>query len=164
LQKVLQVEIDKCIGCRTCETACSLKNTGTVHPTRSRIKVIKYEKRGEYHNYIPMVCQQCSTPLCMYACPTNAITKNSDTGALIVDDKKCVGCKICNMVCPIGGISIDPITNIAFKCELCDGDPECTKICDLEAISYVPMDKLDITLKRSKAEKISEYFSLIREI
>jgi Fe-S-cluster-containing hydrogenase component 2 len=164
LQKVLQVEIDKCIGCRTCETACSLKNTGTVHPTRSRIKVIKYEKRGEYHNYIPMVCQQCSTPLCMDACPTNAITKNSDTGALIVDDKKCVGCKICNMVCPIGGISIDPITNIAFKCELCDGDPECTKICDLEAISYIPMDKLDITLKRSKAEKISEYFSLIREI
>jgi Fe-S-cluster-containing hydrogenase component 2 len=68
------------------------------------------------------------------------------------------------MVCPIGGISIDPITNTAFKCELCDGDPECAKTCDLQALSYIPIDKLDISLKRSKAEKISEFFSLIREI
>jgi Fe-S-cluster-containing dehydrogenase component len=161
LQKVLQIDIEKCVGCKTCEAACSLKNTGKVHPARSRVKVIAYEKRGEYHNYIPMVCQQCSTPLCMEACPTNAISKNQETGALLVDENACVGCKVCNMVCPIGGIGIDPVTNTAFKCELCEGDPECVKICDLQAISFVPMDKLDISIKRTKSEKISELFTLI---
>ena len=162
--KVLNVDIEKCTGCKTCETVCSLKNTGRVQPARSRVKVIRYEKRGEYHNFIPMVCQQCSTPLCMEACPTNAISRNDLTGAMIVDEKACVGCRVCNMACPIGGISIDPVSNVAFKCELCDGDPECVKYCDVEALTYVPLDKLDSSMKRSKSQKISELFALMRSL
>jgi carbon-monoxide dehydrogenase iron sulfur subunit len=162
--KVLNVDIEKCTGCKTCEAVCSLRNTGRVQPARSRIKVIRYEKRGEYHNFIPMVCQQCSTPLCMEACPTNAISRNEVTGAMIVDEKACVGCRVCNMACPIGGISIDPVSTVAFKCELCDGDPECAKYCDLEALSYVPLDKLDSSMKRSKSQKISELFTLMRSL
>jgi anaerobic carbon-monoxide dehydrogenase iron sulfur subunit len=162
--KVLSIDIEKCVGCKTCEEVCSLKNTGRVQPARSRIKVIKYEKRGEYHNYLPMVCQQCTTPLCMEACPTNAISRSEETGAMVVDEKACVGCRVCNMACPIGGISIDPVSNVAFKCELCDGDPECVKYCDAEAITYVPLDKLDASMKRSKSRKISELYSLMRSL
>ena len=162
--KVLNVDIEKCVGCKTCEEVCSLKNTGRVQPSRSRIKVIKYEKRGEYHNYLPMLCQQCSTPLCMEACPTNAISRSEDTGAMVVDERACVGCRVCNMACPIGGISIDPVSNVAFKCQLCDGDPECVKYCDAEAITYVSLDKLDASMKRSKSHKISELYTLMRNI
>jgi carbon-monoxide dehydrogenase iron sulfur subunit len=162
--KVLNVDIERCTGCRTCEEVCSLKNTGRVQPSRSRIKIIKYEKRGEYHNYVPMVCQQCSTPLCMEACPTNAISRNDITGAMVVDESSCVGCRVCNMACPIGGISIDPVSNVAFKCELCDGDPECVKYCDAEALSYISLDKLDASMKRSKSSKVSELYALMRSI
>lgn len=162
--KVLSVDIEKCTGCKTCEAACSLKNTGRVQPARSRIKVIRYEKRGEYHNYIPMVCQQCSTPLCMEACPTNAISRNEATGAMIVDQEACVGCRVCSMACPIGGISIDPVNNTAFKCDLCGGDPECVKYCDIEALTYVSLDKLDQSMKRSKSSKISELYALMRSL
>lgn len=162
--KVLSVDIEKCTGCKTCEEVCSLKNTGRVQPSRSRIKVIRYEKRGEYHNYIPMVCQQCSTPLCMEACPTNAISRNETTGAMIVDQDACVGCRVCSMACPIGGISIDPVSNTAFKCDLCGGDPECVKYCDVEALTYVSLDKLDQSMKRSKSSKISELYALMRSL
>ena len=160
--KVLSVDIEKCTGCRTCETVCSLKNTGRVQPSRSRVKIVRYEKLGEYHNYIPMVCLQCNTPLCMEACPTNAISRNEETGAMTVDDNACVGCRICTMACPIGGISVDPVSNIAFKCDLCGGDPECVKYCEVEAISYVPLDRLDSSMKRSKSVKISELYALMR--
>ena len=160
--KVLSIDIEKCTGCKTCETVCSLKNTGRVQPSRSRIKIVRYEKLGEYHNYLPMVCLQCTTPLCVEACPTNAITRDETTGAMTVDDAACVGCRICSMACPIGGISVDPVSNIAFKCDLCDGDPECVKYCDTEAISYVPLDKLDSSMKRSKSVKISELYALMR--
>ncbi len=162
--KVLNVDIEKCTGCRTCETACSLKNTDRVQPSRSRVKVIKYEKRGEYHNYIPMVCQQCSTPLCMEACPTNAISRDVSLGAMLVDEQACVGCRICNMACPVGGISIDPVSNVAVKCELCEGDPECVKYCDSEALSYVSLDRLDSSMKRNKSQNISELFRLMQSI
>jgi Fe-S-cluster-containing dehydrogenase component len=162
--KVLQVDIEKCVGCHMCEVACSLRNTGRVQPSRSRIKVIGYEKRGFYHNYIPMVCQQCSTPLCMEACPTNAISRDAETGAMVVDDEACVGCRVCNMVCPIGGVSIDPATDVAYKCDLCGGDPECVKYCYHEALEYVPKDRMDSSLKRSKSEKLSELFALMESL
>jgi Fe-S-cluster-containing hydrogenase component 2 len=164
MDKVLQVDMEKCTGCRTCEAACSLRNTGRADPARSRIKVIRYEKRGEYHNYIPMVCQQCSTPLCMEACPTNAISRSPDTGAMLVDEKACVGCRVCNMVCPVGGVSLDPVTNVAFKCDLCGGDPECVKYCYNEALAYIAKDKLDVSLKRARSSKLSELFALMESL
>lgn len=164
MENVLQVDIEKCIGCHMCEVACSLKNTGRVQPSRSRIKIISYEKRGGYHNYIPMVCQQCSTPLCMEACPTNALSRDAETGAIVVDEEACVGCRVCVMVCPIGGVSIDLATDVAYKCDLCGGDPECVKYCYYEALTYVPKDKMDVSLKRSKSEKLSELFALMESL
>ena len=164
MEKVLKIDIEKCIGCRTCEVACSLKNTGKINPTRSRVRVIRYEKQGEFHNFVPMVCQQCSTPLCMEACPVNAISKDPKTGAMVVAEKTCVGCRVCAIVCPIGGVNIDPVTNVAYKCDLCDGDPECVKCCYLEAITYMPKDRVDLTTKRAKSKKISELYALMRSI
>jgi carbon-monoxide dehydrogenase iron sulfur subunit len=164
MEKVLQVDMEKCTGCRTCEAVCSLRNTGSADPARSRIKIIRYERRGEYHNFIPMVCQQCATPLCMEACPTNAISRSPDTGAMLVDEKACVGCRVCNMVCPVGGVSLDPVTEVASKCDLCGGDPECVKYCDAEAIKYVPVSKLDASLKRARSSKLSELFALMESL
>ena len=164
MEKVIQVDIEKCVGCRTCEEACSLKNTGKSHLTRSRIRVVSYEKRGEFHNFVPMVCQQCSTPLCMEACPVVAISKNPETGAMIVNEDKCVGCRVCTVACPIGGVSMDPVTNVALKCDLCNGDPECVKYCEPKAIEYVSRDKLDIKNKRAKSKKFSELFTLMQAI
>ena len=164
MEKVIQVDIEKCIGCRSCEVACSLKNVGNSNPTRSKIRVIRYERRGEFHNYVPMICQQCSTPLCLEACPVNAIAKNTETGAMVVSEQTCVGCKVCTVACPIGGVSMDPVTNLAFKCDLCDGDPECVKYCEPKAISYVDKDKLDLRTKRAKSKRFSELFKLMQSI
>jgi len=164
MEKVLQVDIEKCVGCRTCEVACSLRNAGESNPTRSRIRIIRYERAGKFHNYVPMVCQQCSDPLCMEACPVNAISRDQGTGALVVDADSCVGCKVCSMACPIGGVSIDPVTDVAYKCDLCGGDPECVKVCDPEALTYVPKDMLDLTTKRKKSQRLTELFELMQSL
>jgi len=164
MEKVIQVDMERCVGCRTCEAACSLKNTGQSNPTRSRIRVIRYERLGEFHDYVPMVCQQCSDPLCMEACPVNAISKSEETGALVVDEEACVGCRICAMACPIGGINIDPVTDKAMKCDLCGGDPECVRHCEPEALRYVTRDVLDLELKRSKSQKVTELYALMRSL
>ena len=156
MEKVLQVDIEKCSGCRTCEAVCSLKNTGECNPTQSRIRVIRYEKHGEFHNFIPMVCQQCSNALCMEACPVNAISRDHETGALIVDAQTCVGCKVCSMVCPIGGVSMEPITNVAYKCDLCGGDPTCVRFCDPSALQFVPAASVNLMKKRDAGLKLSE--------
>lgn len=164
MEKMIQVNMDKCIGCRTCEVACSLRNLGQSNPTRSRIRIIRYEKAGQYHNYVPMVCQQCSDPLCVAACPVKALSKDPVTGVVEVDQDNCVGCRVCTIICPIGGISIDPITEKAAKCNLCGGDPECVKYCEAEAIKYVPKELLDLSMKRIKSGKMSELYELMQSL
>jgi Fe-S-cluster-containing hydrogenase component 2 len=59
---------------------------------------------------------------------------------------------------------MDPVTNLAFKCDLCDGDPECVKYCEPKAISYVDKDKLDLRTKRAKSKRFSELFNLMQSI
>jgi len=164
MEKVLSVDLEKCSGCRTCEAICSIKNTGECNPTRSRIRVISYEKRGQFHNYIPMVCQQCNKALCVEACPVNALSRDQENGAIVVAEDRCVGCRLCVIICPIGGVFIDPATNLAYKCDLCKGDPECVKHCYLEAIKFMPKDMADLARKRARSEKLSELFTLMQSL
>ncbi|WP_367883613.1 4Fe-4S binding protein [Thermococcus peptonophilus] len=44
-------------------------------------------------------------------------------GIRIVDDEKCIRCKMCTLVCPIGGVLYDYINHQMIRCDLCGGDP-----------------------------------------
>ena len=158
---LLLVDPEKCTGCRTCEVVCSMKHFGECNPTRSFIRSLRYEKQGEYFVSIPVVCQQCESPMCKDVCPVNAIYQNPKTGAYLVNEDVCLGCRLCVIACPIGGASIDPETNIAVKCDLCDGDPMCAKFCANEAVTYVRRDKIGRAKAREGAEKMSELLTTI---
>ncbi|MFQ6075160.1 MAG: 4Fe-4S dicluster domain-containing protein [Candidatus Bathyarchaeia archaeon] len=157
---LLLVDPDKCTGCRTCEVACSMRHFWECNPTRSMIKVIRYEKQGEYFVSIPVVCQQCETPMCKGVCPVNAIHQDPKTGAYVVNQDVCMGCRLCVIACPVSGISIDPEANIAVKCDLCGGDPLCARFCANGAITYVRRDKIGRAKAREGALKISELLTL----
>ena len=42
-----------------------------------------------------------------------------------------------------------------FKCDLCDGDPQCVRFCEVKAVDYVDADRVSTFKKKSAAEKIS---------
>jgi Fe-S-cluster-containing hydrogenase component 2 len=42
-----------------------------------------------------------------------------------------------------------------FKCDLCDGDPQCVRFCDVNALEFVEADRQSISKKRDAAEKLS---------
>lgn len=120
-------------SCLQCEMACSYENEGQFNPARSRIKVFEFEhgKRS-----IPYTCTQCEEAWCMKACPTDAISINAELGTKMVDDDKCVGCKVCTMACPCGTINYNSATGKVTKCDLCDGKPACVDTCPTGAITY----------------------------
>jgi len=150
---LLVVDPDKCSGCSICEAWCSIKNEGQCNPSRSRIRVVKWEFHGIF---IPVVCQQCEKPMCKEVCPLNAITQDPETGAYVVDASTCVGCRLCTIACPIGAINVDPQTKTAMKCDLCGGDPLCAKFCPSGAIKYLRSDRTAMELKREAMQKISK--------
>jgi len=129
----LRIEPEKCTGCKQCELACSWVQTGTFQPSRSLIRVHVFDEQA---SYAPYACVQCDEAWCMHACPVNAIDVDEATGAKIVIDEACVGCKLCVIACPFGTIFFDKQAETAAKCDLCAGDPACAHACPTGAIAF----------------------------
>ncbi|SUH07458.1 formate hydrogenlyase subunit 2 [Salmonella enterica subsp. enterica] len=86
-----------CIGCHTCEAACS--ETHRQHGLQSmpRLKVMLNEKESA-----PQLCHHCEDAPCATVCPVNAI--NRVDGAVQLNESLCVSCKLCGIACPFGAI------------------------------------------------------------
>jgi len=132
--KRLLAHPNKCTGCRSCMLICSFMHTGACSYHGSRIKIVSDEGHGIH---TPTLCQFCEDPPCVSACPAEALSKNLKTNAIQVDGSLCNGCQACISACSFGAIFFDPENQKAFTCDLCQGDPECVKVCMLpEALSY----------------------------
>lgn len=138
--KALRIVPERCTGCLRCELACSFTQTGEFTPARSVIHVRPFEA---HTSYAPYTCFQCAEGWCMTACPVDAITISPRTGAKVVIEAKCVGCKLCTIACPYGTVFYNDVTHKAFKCNLCDGDPACATACPTAAIEWVETDNQD---------------------
>ena len=152
LGKVLMIDYEKCTGCRLCELVCTVKHDGISNPMRSLIRVMKWESEGLY---IPMSCQQCQDAPCMKACPVKAISMNACLGRVEVDYDVCIGCRTCVSVCPFGAMSFNTVDRKVFKCDLCDGDPQCVRFCEVKALTYVDAGDVSLIKKKTAAHRIS---------
>ena len=104
-----------------------------------------------------MVCQQCDIPICETVCPMHALRRDAETGAVIIDYKLCVGCKLCVQFCPFGGIGVSDETGKIIKCDFCSGDPMCVKFCQPEALQYMNVVSFNLKKRKAAAEKFSKY-------
>ena len=89
----------------------------------------------------------------MQVCPVDAISTDKATGAKIVSQELCVGCKVCTIACPFGTINYQQDTGKVVKCDLCSGSPACVEICPTDAILYVDADATGMDRMREWAEK-----------
>jgi Fe-S-cluster-containing hydrogenase component 2 len=132
--------------------ACSLVNEGLFNTAKSRIKVFNFHDEGRF---VPYTCTQCDEAWCMHACPVDAIKMDKATGAKVVNEATCVGCKVCTIACPFGTVNYNSATGKVIKCDLCGGDPECAKACPTAAITYVDADWTGLDKMRQWAAKTS---------
>ncbi|MDZ4245489.1 MAG: 4Fe-4S dicluster domain-containing protein [Dehalococcoidia bacterium] len=143
--KLIKVSHEKCVGCRLCEFVCSLVHDDECSTSRSRIRVHRDE---EFGNNLVSLCLQCEETHCMESCVYDSIRRDEKTGAVLIDDEKCVGCETCVSECPVSAVFYDSEKNKAFKCDLCGGDPECVKWCSRDALT---LEEADITSPDRKA-------------
>jgi Fe-S-cluster-containing hydrogenase component 2 len=59
-------------------------------------------------------------------------------------------------VCPFGAMNFNPGAKKVFKCDLCDGEPQCVRFCDMKAVDYVDSRKESSVRKRDAALKMAE--------
>jgi carbon-monoxide dehydrogenase iron sulfur subunit len=154
----------KCTGCHMCELACSAFHEGLYRPSVARLFAEVNPTTGAVKGH---TCLQAGCAKCEEVCPTGAIYRKTirlaPTGeyaakaklgdavegvVLVVDEQKCDNCGECYKVCPTGVIHAHPERHVAFKCDLCDGDPQCIAFCQNPHVLavYVKVDKADRAL------------------
>jgi carbon-monoxide dehydrogenase iron sulfur subunit len=150
-RKIFTINRESCTGCRICEMVCSLKWEGEgVNPTRSRIKIISCPEKGIF---VPRVCRFCRSPSCVSSCPKGALSREAETGIIMVDEEKCVGCGLCVEACDFGGISLHPEKNSVMICDLCGGDPLCVRYCMNETLVFLRPEDYRIVKDRSLLDR-----------
>jgi len=95
------IDLKLCIGCQGCSVSCKMEYglPRGVYWTKTLI-----EEVGTYPNvtrvYTPQICNHCEEAPCEKACPTGASYTDEDTGVVLVDYDKCVGCRACYVAYP----------------------------------------------------------------
>jgi polysulfide reductase chain B len=153
----LMIDMDRCIGCKTCIIACR-NSHGIVDHENCMPGEIPFYVRVESvaEGTYPMVsercwvvpCQHCKNAACIEACPSGAITKDAQTGIVRIDRNICTGSGKCIEACHWKAIQFDKANNFAHKCDLCydrvifGQQPVCTEACMTDAITFGELDEL----------------------
>ena len=136
-------DMNRCTGCDACRLACTIENELRADFSWRRVETFNprhYPAAPVYH--LSLACFHCAEPVCMYACPALAFSRDTVTGAVLLDDRKCIGCGYCAWACPYDAPVLDRRRGVMTKCTLCihrlnEGlRPACTTLCPTGALDF----------------------------
>jgi anaerobic dimethyl sulfoxide reductase subunit B (iron-sulfur subunit) len=132
---------DYCTGCSACIAACGLengweRNVRTIYRHNSRIS----PDLSVFN--LSLACNHCTTAVCMEGCPSGAYSRDMNTGAVIIDANKCLGCSYCRWNCPYDAPKMRKTEKTILKCNFCNeliatgGIPVCASACPTGALGF----------------------------
>jgi len=154
----LVIDLDICVGCHACVTACKGWNDQGYGAPLSDQDPYGGAPSGTFlnrvHSYeitpdtgpaqtvhFPKSCLHCEDAPCVTVCPTGASYKRVEDGIVLVNEADCIGCGLCAWACPYGARELDQDAGIMKKCTLCvdriynenlpqeDREPACVRTC-----------------------------------
>lgn len=133
----LIIDLDICVGCHACAVNCKEWNTGGHMAPLTDLNPYGKGQDGVWFNrihayeispkdggvnmttYFPKSCLHCEDAACVTVCPTGASYKRVEDGIVLVEESKCIGCKLCSWACPYGAREFDSDAGVMKKCTLC---------------------------------------------
>lgn len=132
----------RCTGCAACQVACGIENAAGGDPGWRRILTLNPSRHPALPTvHLSLACNHCDTPECLLACPAAAYRRDAATGAVLLDETKCLGCRYCSWVCPFDAPRFDAARGVMTKCTFCaprlaaGGEPACTAGCPTGALT-----------------------------
>ncbi len=144
---VMLIDLDRCIGCLSCEVACKQEKGLETFGIRP-MKVFRVDGIMDFPDtfFLPMNCFHCEKAPCVLACPTSAMRKREKDGIVYVEASFCIGCKACIIACPYGAIAFNPTTMKVEKCDYCYKRvdqkllPSCVSKCVTNCLYFVEVE------------------------
>ena len=159
MEKVLYLDVERCVGCGACVVTCMDQNDIFPEQGQPAFRNIFQVEDGKYPDssihYLSIGCMHCEDSPCVIACPTGAISRDSVTKAVVVDQSLCIGCHSCALACPFGVPRFDREGKMQ-KCNLCAErveaglQPACVKVCPVQALRFEPINTI-------QEEKLSKF-------
>jgi Fe-S-cluster-containing dehydrogenase component len=179
----LVIDLDTCVGCHACAVACKEWNAGGVAGPLTDEQPYGKEPMGVWFNrvhsyeveadatqpamtlHFPRSCLHCETPACVTVCPTGASYKRAEDGIVLVDEDKCIGCKLCSWACPYGAREYSPVEGVMKKCTLCidriyneklpeaEREPACVQVCPTRARHFGDLGDPESKVSKLVAER-----------
>jgi len=119
-------DVERCIECNACVTACKNENNVPWGINRRRVVTINDGSPGE--RSMSVACMHCSDAPCAAVCPVDCFYFTDD-GVVLHDKDICIGCGYCFYACPFGAPQF-PKEGVfgqrgkMDKCTFCAGGPE----------------------------------------
>jgi anaerobic dimethyl sulfoxide reductase subunit B (iron-sulfur subunit) len=155
-QYAFYLDASACSGCKACQVACQDKHGLSADVRWRRV----YEVSGgdwrldgnawrqdTFAYYLSIACNHCERPICVEVCPTKAMHRRDD-GLVLIDERKCIGCRYCEWACPYGAPQFDARAGVMGKCTFCAEQrdtgvpPACVAACGLRALDYGTVEEL----------------------
>lgn len=157
---MILADIDKCVGCRSCEVACA-KKYAKEEPVPQEALLDEEPENGEHlilasrkmhvgismggTKPMPIQCRHCEDPTCLFACISGAIHRDPETGMVLIDQDKCVGCWTCLKMCSYFSILPDVRGMRVLKCDKCmeERPPACVRACPMKVLFLEEVEAID---------------------
>lgn len=140
------------MGCGLCEVHCITAHSRSkdiihAHKDEAPRAVARCVVERDGAVSFALQCRHCDRALCVESCMTGAMHRDEETGAVVHDEDRCIGCYMCVMSCPNGAIAIDYEKGKAVaKCDLCAevGEPACVANCPNGALIYEEVIEVEL--------------------
>ncbi len=179
----LVIDLDTCVGCHGCVTACKGWNTQNYGAPLSDVDAYGADPVGTFLNrvtsyeiapadgsaaqvvHMPRSCLHCEDAPCVTVCPTGASYKRTEDGIVLVDEDRCIGCGLCAWACPYGARELDLVAGVMKKCTLCvdriynenlpeeDRQPACVRTCPAGARHFGDLGDPDSEVSKLVASR-----------
>jgi sulfite dehydrogenase (quinone) subunit SoeB len=185
----LVIDLDTCVGCHACAVGCKQWNSGGIAAPVTDEQPYGKEPTGVWFNrvhsyevapaaataevdaqpamtlHFPRSCLHCETPACVTVCPTGASYKRAEDGIVLVDEDKCIGCKLCSWACPYGAREYSAVEGVMKKCTLCvdriynenlpeaEREPACVQVCPTRARHFGDLGDPESKVSKLVAER-----------
>ncbi|MHC4932865.1 MAG: 4Fe-4S dicluster domain-containing protein [Planctomycetota bacterium] len=129
--KTIEIDVNKCNGCRACEIVCSgfhaMPQFSSTNPARSRIRVTRDPLEDIY---LPVFAGEYTAAEC------------AGRDKYLIDGRTYDECAFCRAACPSRDLFKEPDSGLPLKCDMCSSDPDlkepwCVTWCLADALIFV---------------------------
>ena len=183
------IDLRKCDGCQSvgkppqCTRACIEGHFAPEPMEWIQVYEAPLDRTGKATRFLPTPCQQCQNPPCVNVCPV-AATFSTPEGTVLIDQQRCIGCRICMEACPYdrrffnwGNAPVPPeamlleyhpehqtpaIRGTVMKCDFCPDMaragrlPYCAQACPNGAIYYGDLEE-DVATNRFEVVRLAKF-------